>query len=470
MEKLFNPKSVVLIGASNKKGSVGFGIAKNLLYGKSQRQVFFVNPNTKKVLRQKTFGSVLEIKEKIDLAIIAVPAKLVGKISLECHQANVGVCIIISSGFSETGKEGEKLQKEVALIFKKNNIPLVGPNCLGVINPGFKLNASFAPATPKPGSIAFLSQSGALIDSVIDKSLLENFGFSFLVSFGNEAGLTLSDFLQMAEQDSNTKVIVAYVEEIKNGKEFIEIASRVAKTKPIVVLKGGKTQEGKKAVQSHTASLAGNEKIYSAAFKKAKVIEVETIEDLFLVSQALSIYNNPVQQANDLRDPSLAPSLIAQGDSGWGILTNGGAVGVITADWCSKLGVRLAEIPKQVFEEIEKSQKVSPSFSRNNPLDIIGDATSEGYKVALMAMLKSEKIKGVIFCQTLQTMTNSKENAKIIIEAQKQFLEKPILPLFLGGEKTKKGIDFLLKNNFLFFKEPRDIALCAKFLTKDLPF
>ena len=461
MEKLFNPKSVVLIGASNKKGSVGFGIAKNLLYGKSQRQVFFVNPNTKKVLRQKTFGSVLEIKEKIDLAIIAVPAKLVGKISLECHQANVGCCIIISSGFSETGKEGEKLQKEVALIFKKNNIPLVGPNCLGVISPGFKLNASFAPATPKPGSIAFLSQSGALIDSVIDKSLLENFGFSFLVSFGNEAGLTLSDFLQMAEQDSNTKVIVAYVEEIKNGKEFIEIASRVAKTKPIVVLKGGKTQEGKKAVQSHTASLAGNEKIYSAAFKKAKVIEVETIEDLFLVSQALSIYNNPVIPDH-------------QGDTecagGWGILTNGGAVGVITADWCSKLGVRLAEIPKQVFEEIEKSQKVSPSFSRNNPLDIIGDATSEGYKVALMAMLKSEKIKGVIFCQTLQTMTNSKENAKIIIEAQKQFLEKPILPLFLGGEKTKKGIDFLLKNNFLFFKEPRDIALCAKFLTKDLPF
>ena len=480
LEKIFKPQSVVLIGATDRVGSVGLGIAKNLMQGKSQRKIFFVNPNSKKVLKQKTFKSILEVKEEIDLAIIAVPSKFVEQISQECVEAKVKACIIISSGFAETGNKGENLQKRIAEIFKENNIPLIGPNCLGVINPSENLNASFAPDIPKQGSIAFLSQSGALIDSVIDKSLLEGFGFSLMVSYGNEAGLSLNDFLKIASQDKNTKVIAVYLEEIKNGQEFIKITSEITKTKPIVVLKGGKTQEGKKAVQSHTASLAGDEKIYSAVFKKAGVIEVETIEDLFLISQALSIYNNHVilttpppvilrHQPKDLPDTSL----IAQGDkedeharSGWAILTNGGAVGVIVADWCSRLKVRLSKIPEQVFKDIEESKKVNLSFSKNNPLDIIGDASSESYKVSLDSLLKQEGIKGVIFCQTLQTMTSPKENAKIIIEAQKKFPQKPILALFLGGKITQEGINLLKENNIATFQEPRDIALVASILNK----
>jgi len=446
MQELFNPKSVVLVGATEREGSVGLGIAKNLMEGKSQRKIFFINPNTKKVLKQKTFNSILEVKEEVDLAVIAVPSKFVEQISQECAEAKVKACIIISSGFAEVGREGEKLQKQVAEIFKKNNIPLVGPNCLGVINPSVNFNASFAPATPQKGEIAFLSQSGALIDSIIDKSILESFGFSLLASYGNEAGLSLNDFLKISLKDKNTKAIAVYLEEIKNGQEFIKIATEITKIKPIVVLKGGKTQEGKKAVQSHTASLAGNARVYSAVFKKAGIIEVETIEDLFLVSQALSIY----------------PKL--ETDSGWAILTNGGAVGVITADWCSRFGVKLAEIPEQVFQQIENSKKVNLSFSRNNPLDIIGDASSESYKISLRALLSQEQIKGVIFCQTLQTMTNPKENAKIIVEAQKQFPQKPILPLFLGGKITQEGVNLLKENNIVTFNEPRDIALIASIL------
>ena len=446
MQELFNPKSVVLVGATEREGSVGLGIAKNLMEGKSQRKIFFINPNTKKVLKQKTFNSILEVKEEVDLAVIAVPSKFVKKIARECVEAKVKVCIIISSGFAEVGREGEKLQKQVAEIFKKNNIPLVGPNCLGVINPSVNFNASFAPATPQKGEIAFLSQSGALIDSIIDKSILESFGFSLLASYGNEAGLSLNDFLKISLKDKNTKAIAVYLEEIKNGQEFIKIATEITKIKPIVVLKGGKTQEGKKAVQSHTASLAGNARVYSAVFKKAGIIEVETIEDLFLVSQALSIY----------------PKL--ETDSGWAILTNGGAVGVITADWCSRFGVKLAEIPEQVFQQIENSKKVNLSFSRNNPLDIIGDASSESYKISLRALLSQEQIKGVIFCQTLQTMTNPKENAKIIVEAQKQFPQKPTLALFLGGKITQEGVNLLKENNIVTFNEPRDIALIASIL------
>jgi len=439
MQKLFNPKSVALIGATDRAGSVGLGIVKNLLFGKGQRKIYFINPNNKKILNQKTFTSILDIKEKIDLVVIAIPAKLVKQVCVECCSVGVGSVIIISSGFAELGKDGAVLQKEIKNIFATNNIPLVGPNCLGIINPKVKLNASFAPETPKQGNIAFLSQSGALIDSIIDKSLLENFGFSLMVSYGNEAGLSLNDFLKIANDDKNTKVIAVYLEEIKNGQEFIRVASEITKSKPIIILKGGKTQEGKKAVQSHTASLAGDEKIYSTAFQNAGVIEVETIRDLFLASQTLE------------KSPRADLGEVFRGlPSGWAILTNGGAVGVVTADWCSRFGVKLAKI----------------SGPQNNPWDILGDASSEIYQVALMSLLKQKEIFGVIFCQTLQTMTDPLENAKIIVKTQKDFPNKPILPLFLGGKITKKGSDFLTKNGFLNFNEPRDVALCAKFLTK----
>ena len=436
MQKLFNPKSVALIGATDRVGSVGLGIAKNLLAGAKQRKIFFVNPNSKKVLSQKTFASISEIKEKIDLAIIAVPAKFVKQVSLECCSAGVGCCIIISSGFAETGLAGEALQKEITLLFAQNKIPLVGPNCLGVINPHKKLNGSFAPDTPKQGKIAFLSQSGALIDSVIDYSLLENFGFSLMVSYGNEAGMLLNDFLKIAGEDKNTKVIAVYLEEIKNGRDFIEIATRITKQKPIIVLKGGETEEGKKAAQSHTAAMAGEAKIYSAAFEKAGVIEVETIRDLFLVAQAC--------MRSDLIQACIRSDLI---QAEWAILTTGGAVGVIMADWCSRLGVKLAEIALQ-----------------NNPWDILGDATSETYQTALLALLKQKEISGVIFCQTLQTMTDPWQNAKIIIEAQKQYPQKPILPLFLGGVRTKKGVDLLKQAGLGCFQEPRDAALVASLI------
>jgi len=429
MQKLFNPQSVALIGATDRAGSVGLGIAENLWLGKKQRKIFFVNPNSKKVLKQKTYASIAEIKEKIDLAIIAVPAKFVKQVSLECCLAGAGCCIIISSGFAETGLAGETLQKEISEIFAKNNIPLVGPNCLGVINPHKKLNASFAPDTPQPGKIAFLSQSGALIDSVIDYSLLENLGFSLMVSYGNEAGLGLNDFLAMAGEDKNTKVIAVYLEEIKNGQDFIKIASEIAKQKPIIILKGGKTPAGNKAAQSHTAAMAGEAKIYSAAFQKAGIIEVETIRDLFLAAQNLGRADLP------------------QIGEAWAILTNGGAVGVITADWCSRLGVKLAEIALQ-----------------NNPWDVLGDATSEKYQMALTTLLKQKEVSGVIFCQTLQTMTDPWQNAKIIIKTQKQYPQKPILPLFLGGVKTKKAVDLLKQAGLGCFQEPRDAVMIASLL------
>jgi acetyltransferase len=443
-QPFFNPKSVALIGATDRPGSVGLGICKNLLEGKSQRKIFFVNPYKKKVLGRKTYPKITSISQNIDLVIVAVPAPVVSKVVQDCVKKKVGGVIIISSGFAEIGKEGERRQKEIVEILKTAGVPLLGPNCLGVIRPSSKLNASFAPATPKPGSIAFLSQSGALIDSVIDKSLAENFGFSALISYGNEADLDICDFLKFLTKDKKTKAISLYIEAIKNGGEFLKIASQVSKEKPIVVLKGGKSTQGKKAVASHTASLAGNPEIYSAAFKKAGIFEVETVEDLFAITLTLA---------------QVPPS-----KNGIGILTNGGAAGVLTADWCQKFGIELPNLSPSTLKTLEKSQVMNPAFSRQNPLDIVGDALSERYKVAAQVLLSQKNIYGLIFIQTLQIMTEVKKNAKVIVEAKKKYPQKPILALLLGGKFTKVGVEILRKNSIPCFTEPRQAALAMKAL------
>jgi len=440
----FNPKSVALIGATDRPGSVGLGICKNLLEGKSRRKIFFVNPYKKIVLGKKTYLSVTSIKEKVDLAIVAVPAKIVPKIVRDCVKKRVEGVIVISSGFAEIGEEGVRRQKEIAEVLKKANIPLLGPNCLGILRPVSKLNASFSPATPKAGEVAFVSQSGALIDSVIDKALLEDYGFSALISYGNEADLGICDFLKFLKKDKKTKAIALYIEGLKNGREFIEIARDVGKEKPIVALKGGKTSLGQRAVTSHTASLAGSAEIYSAAFKKAKIFEVETVEELLNVSLVLA------------QQPFCGNNI--------GVVTNGGAAGVLLADWGQKFGIRLPELSQKTLRKLGKSPIMNPGFSRQNPLDILGDALSTRYKFALETILEQENIQGLIVIQTLQIMTEVEKNARVIIEAKKKWPKKPIICCFLGGKFTEAGVKILRRNSIPCLREPRQAALAMRAL------
>jgi len=288
LEKIFNPKTIAIIGASSRQNSVGWGLVKNILEGRNLRKIFCVNPFEKEIGEIKCFSKIGDISQEIDLAVIAVKAKIVPQIVEQCCQKKVGGMIIISSGFAETGKKGKILQDKIIKLVKLANIPLIGPNCLGIIRPSIKLNASFAPAFPKPGNIAFISQSGALIDSIIDKSLSESYGFSFLISYGNEADLALSDFLLFVNKDRQTKVIIIYLEGLKEGRNFMKVAKKILKTKPMIVLKAGRSEMGKKAVSSHTASLAGNYQIYQALFKQTGIIEAETIEELFDIAKILA--------------------------------------------------------------------------------------------------------------------------------------------------------------------------------------
>jgi len=245
-----NPKSVALIGANSKQGSVGLGLAQNLLLGKTKRKIYFVNPFQKKILGIKTFGNITEIKNKIDLAVIAINAKIVPDVLNDCVKKGVKEAIIISSGFGELGKSGEILGQKIEKIIKNKKTRLIGPNCLGIIRPSIKLNTTFAPITPKQGEIAFLSQSGALIDAVIDKSIYENLGFSTIVSYGNEMDVNLNEFLEFLEKDKETKTIIIYLEGIKKAREFFKTAKRISTKKPIIILKGGRTKKGKTAAKS----------------------------------------------------------------------------------------------------------------------------------------------------------------------------------------------------------------------------
>lgn len=432
-KKFFFPKTMAIIGATDKNGSVGLGITKNALQGKKYRKIYLVNPNRKKVLGKKTYSSVLDIKENIDLAIVAVPAKIVFEIIKQCCQKKVGGIIIISAGFAETGKRGKILQEKIKNECLKNNIHFIGPNCLGIIRPSQSLNASFAPSMPNSGEIAFISQSGALIDSMIDISLTENYGFSFIISYGNEADLELTDYLKWADKDKKTKVIALYFEGIKNGKKFFKTIRAIKK--PIVVLKGGKSELSKKSVSLHTGALMGNKEVFSAVFKQAGIFEVNSLEELFDSAKSLCW------------QPKIK--------NGVGIITNGGGAGVLTADYCQENKIILPSLSKKTIQTMDNSKLMHPAYSKNNPLDIVGDALSERYKVAIESLLNQENIFGIIVIQTIQIMTEPVENAKIIIEAKKKWPQKAIISVLIGkNKKAQKAITLLEKHGIPNYTEP----------------
>ena len=375
---MLNPKSIALIGASAQKDSVGHGILLSLLKGcvfpskyakPFAGKIYAVNPNRKKILGLKAFPSVLGVKDKIDLAVIAVPAKIVPQVLRECGEKKIPSAAIISAGFAEVGNK--QLQDEVRETALRYGITCLGPNTVGLMVPGL-FNASFALSVPRPGNIAFVSQSGALADSVIDWALEELFPFSAIVGLGNKMLLDESHFIRHFAFDGKTKVIALYLEGVKDGRKLLEcMRTARAKGKSIVVLKGGVGKKGSKAVQSHTASLAGDEAVLEGALKQGGAIQVFSLEQLFEVSKALSML------------PKAKHNSIA-------IITNGGGAGVLCADACEKLGVKLADLTEKTLAKLEPF--MHKAWSRANPVDLVGDALPERYEKALEILLSEEYI------------------------------------------------------------------------------
>jgi acetyltransferase len=456
LECLFNPKSIAILGASRSPDSVGQGILRNLTTGCVHEceyckpfpgKIFPVNPFADEILGVKCYPNLKAIPEEVDLAIICIPAKIVLKAVKDCIKKGVKAVIIVSSGFAETGKKGKQLQDQIVRLTKKAKIALVGPNCLGIIRPQSSMNASFAPSMPPAGAIGFVSQSGALADSIIDWAIEKRYGFSAVVSYGNKAVLDAEDFVEWLGKDPETKAIAVYIEGLTNGRKFMEITKKVSRTKPIVVLKAGKTAEGEKAVSSHTASLAGSSKLYSAAFKQCGLIEAETVEELFDIAKVLA--EQPLCKKNSI-----------------GIVTNGGGCGVLCADHCENLGVRLAELSKTAIKRLDASGKMHPAYSRRNPLDVVGDAMPERYEAAINILLQEKNIYGLIVIQTLQAMTKPVENAMAICEAKLRFPDKPVICVYMGGRFSKKGMQHLEFCNVPDYNDIRKAVLAMKALIK----
>ncbi len=418
LDYFFNPKTVAIIGASHNPGKIGYAVLENFVKGGYQGKIFPINPDNTPIFDLPVYKSLREAPAKIELAVIAVPAKFVPKVLKECVEENVKAVIIISAGFSEIGEEGKKLEDQLRKIISKKNIRVLGPNVVGVYDSSSKLDTLFLSQErlqrPKEGNISFITQSGAVGSTVIDWLADEGVGISKFISYGNALDVNETDLLEYLSQDEKTKVIIAYIEGIRaQGKKFLETMKKIAHKKPIVVLKAGKTERGTKAVASHTGSLAGSAKIYSAVFKQAGIIEAMSWEELFDYSKALSMQPLP-----------LGDNLL--------IITNGGGFGVLATDEAERLNLELKELSTKLKTDLGK---VLPNYvSLANPMDLVGDSTSDRYRIAIEHAVK--EFDGLVVITLFQVPTLEENIVDVVIDAKKY--GKPILCCATGGKFTQR--------------------------------
>ncbi|HEX7393246.1 MAG TPA: CoA-binding protein [Thermoplasmata archaeon] len=411
-DPFFKPKSVAVIGATPTSGKIGNIIIENLLSDGYKGKIFFVNPNYPEILGMRCYPSVLDCPDAVDMAVVVVPAKLVAGAMEEAGRKGVKCVIIISAGFSEGDAEGKAREKAVVEIAQRHNIRIIGPNSLGVISPLHQLNASFARTSPIPGAIAFFSQSGAFCTAAIEYSIGELLGFSAFVSTGNKADIDDADLVSYFSTDPKTKCIAAYMEATRKGPELFKALGKATKKKPIVILKAGRSKHGAKAASSHTGALAGSDAAFDAVFKQTGVYRARTMFELFDASQAL---------ANQ-------PPLIGDGLA---IVTNAGGMGVIATDYAEEMGLVLADLTDATIEEINKV--CPPTWSKGNPIDIIGDADTARYANVLKIVGQAPEVKGILVIAARQAATNLFELAKWIAITAK-LSGKPTIACFAGIE------------------------------------
>ncbi len=435
LEKIFNPQTVAIIGASDVEGSVGYAIVKNFTQSSFAGKIYFVNIKKPEILGVKTYQSVDQIPEKVDLAMIATPAKTVPHVMEECGKANVKGVIIVSAGFKETGPAGKALEDQVGELAKKHGIRVIGPNCIGVLRPRINLNATFLDKMPKAGNIAFLSQSGALGSAILDWAIHENIGFSNFVSVGSMIDVDFGDLIDYFGSDPKTKSILMYVEGITEARKFMSAARHFARTKPIIVVKSGKFTESAKAAASHTGSLSGSDDIYDAAFKRAGVVRVSEIADLFNAAEVLG--TQPLPKGNKLA-----------------IITNAGGPGVMATDSLIGFGGKLAKVSQKTIDSL--NAVLPPFWSHGNPIDVLGDAKADRYKAALDAALNDENVDGILIIFTQQAVGDSVEIAKAIVELvrNKPYQNKTIVTSFMGFGAVQEANHVLNANNIPTYSTP----------------
>jgi acetyltransferase len=431
---MMNAKTVAVIGATDKEGSVGQSIMKNILLGREKRKIFPVNPNKESVMELKCYPDIGKVPERVDLAIIVTPAKTVPGLVEDCAKAGVGGIIIISAGFRETGAEGQKLEEEIKRIRAKHDIRILGPNCVGLIRPNIGLNATFLRDNPQPGQIAFVSQSGALGSAILNWAVSARIGFSMFASLGSTLDIDYGDMIDYLGEDRNTRSIILYMEDVRNAKKFMSAARGFARTKPIIVIKAGKYAAGAKAASSHTGALAGDYAVYDAAFKRAGVVMVDEISDLFNCAGVLDSRYLPA-------GPRIA------------IVTNAGGPAVLAADSIVSHGGEMAELSEETKRLMDAN--LPPYWSHGNPLDILGDADTKRYELAVKSCISDPNVDGLLVIYTPQGTTQPTNLAETVakIAADRR---KPMLTVWMGEESVREARQIFYKNDIPTYPTPEE--------------
>ena len=437
LKPFFSAEGVAIIGASSKPNKLSYGIVENLTRYGFKGKIYPVNPVSKEILGLKCYPDILSVPDPVDLAVIVLPAGLVLDVVKDCAKRGIKAVTLISGGFKELGDEGEALENEVLGIIKKNKMRMVGPNCVGTMSLHSGLNTTFISGIPDIGGIGFLSQSGAVLGGVVDLVKGKGIGFAHFSSLGNEADVTETDMIEYLGEDPDTSVISSYVEQIRDGQRFISVAKKVSRKKPIVLLKAGRTLAGARAVSSHTGSLAGSHSAYQAAFLQSGVIEVQSVNDLFDVSQAFALQHLP--KGNRVV-----------------ILTNSGGPAALASDSLANNGLKMADLSIETMATLRAS--LNPSAQVANPIDMLGGAEPQDYEMAINLVVADPNVDIIVAILVPQSLVDPVAVATKIYEAASKS-EKTVIACFMGDPMVAEPRRVLHKNNVPMVVYPESIGI-----------
>lgn len=432
LSRIFNPRQVAVIGASEKSGTIGNALMKNLLQGGFSGELTPINPKYKSVHGLSAARSVSDLEAGVDLAVIATPIHTVPGIVEECVDRKIAGAIVISAGGKEAGEQGKEIEAKIRKTAYAGGLRIIGPNCLGIIKPGAALNASFASEMPASGNLAFVSQSGAICTAVLDLAFRERFGFSHFVSTGSMLDVDFGDMIDYLGNDYSAKSILLYIENLTNYRKFMSAARSVSRVKPIIVLKSGRSDAGARAAASHTGAMVGEDAVYEAAFKRAGIVRVDTIEELFDCAELTAKQPRPL-------GPRLA------------IVTNGGGPGVMATDTLARYDREPALLDKETIQKLDEF--LPPFWSRGNPIDILGDASPERFRRVLEVCFESKNIDGVLVILAPQALADPVAVAKALALAMKG-RRNPVFTSWMGGKSIGRAVSILNESGIPTYETP----------------
>ena len=438
LNHFFEPRSVAIVGASRQTGKVGYEILAGLLRAGFEGEIFPVNPTADEIQGRKAYPDLKSIGQTPDLVVLVVAAKHVPPIMQDCADLGVKAVVIIASGFKESGPKGAELEKKVISIARSAGIRIIGPNCIGLMVPKHKLNASFGGDLPPEGAIGYFSQSGSLMAAIVDMARETHLGFSKLISIGNKADVDELAIIRALGEDPDTKVIGGYLETITDGDTFIRRAENISREKPILLMKAGFTVAGARAASSHTGRLAGAESAYECVFERAGVVRCESIKNQFDYATAFAYQPLP-------KGPRVA------------VIANAGGAGIMATDAIERVGLELAQFEPETKSKLALSEELSRAASIDNPIDLLGDALSDRYEFALRAVMEDPDTDSVLVLLSPHAMTECRETAQAIVRvANENGSEKPVLACFLGASRVAEAVEVLRQGMIPCYDSPEN--------------